>query len=173
MGKLPLFPLFFEKWSNGVTQFVRREAGRFVKRVTNYSFDFELWSTGYHAVWRDKQGRFLKWEKAPGPAYEEPEEFVPEDAVEEEPTELFRITVALRGVKHGDYFNVVAHYYGLTEGDAEAQVPELMKRVLKEMYKVSGYHDSAVDDFRISDIARIPYDEDLVGEIELEEEWEL
>jgi hypothetical protein len=48
-----------------------------------------------------------------------------------------------------------------------------MKRVLKEMYKVSGYHDSAVDDFRISDVARIPYDEHLVGEIELEEEWEL
>jgi hypothetical protein len=171
MGKIPLSPFFLEVWKDGISRFVRREAGRFVKWITDYSQKGELWKDGIlYDVARDKRGRFITWKRAPVLEAAEEEEYFPE---EEEPAELFRITVALRGVKHGDYFNVVAHYYGLAERDAEAQVPELMKRVLKEMYKVSGYHDSAVDDFRISDVARIPYDEHLVGEIELEEEWEL
>jgi hypothetical protein len=172
MGKIPLLPLFFEKWLNGVTQFVRREHGRFVQRITDYSFNFEHWSTGHRAVWRDERGRFLKWEKAPEPAVEE-EELEEEPEVYEEPEEMFRQTVALRGVKRREYFNVVAHYYSLTEEGARAMIPELMKRILKKMYEVAGYHKAAVEDFRVSDVARIRYEWDALGEFELEEEWEL
>jgi len=172
MGKIPLSPFFSEVWADGVLRWVRREKGRFVEWITDYTQRGEIWKDGLlREVVRDRKGRFIKWRVKREWEYPEEVEEVPPE--EEEPEEIFRITVALRGVKHGDYFNVVAHYYGLTERDAEAQIPELMKRVLKEMYRVSGYHDSAVDDFRISDIARIPYDEDLIGEIELEEEWEL
>jgi hypothetical protein len=170
MGKLPLSPFFLEVWADGVLRWVRREKGRFVEWIKDYTQRGEIWKDGLlREVVRDRKGRFIKWRVKR--EWEYPEEVEEEEVEEAGPEEMFRQTVALRGVKHSEYFNVVAHYYGYTEGDAEAHIPELMKAVLKGMYKASGYHDSAVDDFRISDIARIPYNGDLVGEIELEEEW--
>ena len=124
-------------------------------------FEIRTWAKyGRVSVARDKKGRLLSWHKAP-------------ELVVIVPDEMFRSTVAVRCVVRGEYFSVVAHYYGLTWIDAKLAIPALMKAVLKRAYEVSHYHHSQVEDFRIGDIMSVAYEPDMIGVIELEEEWEL
>lgn len=90
-----------------------------------------------------------------------------------EERDTYRQTVAVRCVVHNAYVNIVAHYYTRTVKEAEDSVPRLMAAILEDAVLVTGYHDSQVSDFLISDVARLPYDARLIGTTEVEEEWEL
>lgn len=90
-----------------------------------------------------------------------------------EERDTYRQTVAVRCVVHNAYVNIVAHYYGASEKDAYGHVPALMAAILEDAVLVTGYHNSQVSDFLISDVARLPYDARLIGTTDVEEEWEL
>ena len=123
--------------------------------------------------WRDiKTGRFVSTPVEPEPIFYYPEE---EKEIEAFEMEMWRISAGINGVMQRNYFSCMVWTYTLQEPD-EDDIKYIKDRCRKLLYKEKLMKKRWEDEAWYSlepniSIMRIPFDADLVNEVEEDIEW--